>query len=88
MIVSKITLGLGAAAGGLVAGLAVFAWAQLVIVPAVKQETRTVVEAAAERRTFDAINSVGSAAERARALRRYCAGRGLVYVHETNQCRE
>lgn len=54
--------------------------------PAVKQETRQIVEAEAEGRTKDAIATVSSAAERARAMRRYCAGRGLLYDFEHNKC--
>lgn len=83
----KISLAAGAVAGGLVLGAAVYAWTQIVTIPAAKQETRAVVEAEAERRTLDAIKAVSDAAERARAMRRYCAGRGLVYVFETDRCR-
>lgn len=84
---SNLSTALGAAAGGIVAGLAVFAWMHTVTIPAAKQETRAVVEAEAERRTLDAINVVSDAAERARAMRRYCAARGLQYGFEANQCR-
>lgn len=83
----NLSTALGAAAGGIVAGLAVLAWTNLVTIPAAKQETRAVVEAEAERRTLDAINVVSDAAERARAMRRYCVSRGLQYRAETNQCR-
>ena len=85
--VSKVSAAAGAVAGGIVASLAVFAWTHVVTIPAAKQETRAVVEAEAERRTLDAIKAVSDAAERARAMRRYCAGRGLVYVFETDRCR-
>lgn len=82
----KLSTALGAAAGGIVASLVVFAWMHAFTIPTVKTETRAVAEAEAERRTLDAINVVSDAAERARAMRRYCAGRGLVYVFEANQC--
>ncbi|MBE0691526.1 MAG: hypothetical protein IH590_00310 [Aquamicrobium sp.] len=84
---SKVWAGLGAAAGGLFAGLAVIAWTHTVTIPAAKQETRAVVEAEAERRTIDAIKAVSDAAERARAMRRYCATRGLQYSFEADRCR-
>ncbi|MCO5059657.1 MAG: hypothetical protein M9905_17605 [Rhizobiaceae bacterium] len=86
-VFSKVTAAAGAAAGGVVVGLAVFAWMHVVTIPAAKQETRAVVEAEAERRTLDAIKAVSDAAERARAMRRYCAGRGLVYLFEADRCR-
>jgi len=56
--------------------------------PAIKRETRAIVEAEAERRTIDAIKTVSDAAERARAMRRYCGQRGLMYDFATNQCRD
>src|SRR5690606_35744012 len=59
----KISLAAGAVAGGLVLGAAVYAWTQIVTIPAAKQETRAVVEAEAERRTLDAIKAVSDAAE-------------------------
>lgn len=86
--VSKVSAAAGAAAGGIVAGLAVFVWTHVVTIPAAKQETRAVVEAEAERRTIDAIKAVSDAAERHRAMRRYCAARGLHYSFEANQCRQ
>ncbi len=84
---STLSAGIGAAVGGLGVGVAVIAWTHAVTIPAAKQETRAVVEAEAERRTLDAINVVSDAAERARAMRRYCAARGLQYGFEANQCR-
>lgn len=83
----KISLAAGAVAGGLVLGAAVYAWTQMFTIPAVKQETRALAEAAAERRTIDAINVVSDAAERARAMRRYCGAAGLQYSFEANKCR-
>lgn len=86
-LLGKAGAALGAAAGGIVAAAAVLAWTHTVTIPAAKKETRAVVEAEAERRTLDAINVVSDAAERARAMRRYCAARGLQYGFEANQCR-
>lgn len=87
-------IGLGnisAAAGAVVGGLAVLgltlAWTNLVTVPAAKEEIRAVVEAEAEQRTIHAIKSVTDAAERARAMRRYCSLRGLHYDFQAAQCR-
>lgn len=84
---SNAVAAVGAAAGGLIAAGAVLAWTHAVTIPATKKETRAVVEAEAEKRTIDAINVVSDAAERARAMRRYCASRGLQYGFEVNQCR-
>lgn len=83
---SNLSLGLGASAGAVLAGLVVFTWAHLSLVPAAKEETRAVVEAEAERRTIDAIATVSDAAERARAMRRYCAARELRYDFAANEC--
>lgn len=85
---SRLWAILGATAGASFAGLAVFAWTQVVTIPSVKNEVRTVVEAEAERRTVDAIKSVSDAAERARSMRRYCASSGLQYNFEANRCRQ
>lgn len=85
--VGNLSTALGAAAGGVVAGLVVFAWMHAVTIPAAKNEARAVEAAEAERRTLDAINVVSDAAERARAMRRYCGARGLQYSFEANQCR-
>lgn len=84
--------GLKIAAGALVGGALMFvaasAYTTFVVAPAIEKTTRAIVEAEAERRTLDAIKSVSDAAERARAMRRYCAGRGLLYDFAANQCRE
>lgn len=82
----KFWLALGAVGGGVVAALSVFAWAHLVLVTETQKQTRAVVEAEAEGRTFDAIASVSDSAERNRAMRRYCASRQLRYDFATNQC--
>lgn len=82
----KIGIAIGAIAGGLAMLGISLAWTQLVTVPAAKQEMRSVVEAEAEKRTFYAIRSVTDAAERARAMRRYCTLRSLRYDFETNKC--
>lgn len=76
----KIVIGgaLGAALG--------LGYAVLVREPAVRAETRTIVEAEAEARTKEALNAVSDAAERARAMRRYCADRGLLYDFTTGKC--
>lgn len=52
----------------------------------IKAETRKVVEAEAERRTFDAINSVSGRAESARAKLRYCSGLGKLYDFAADKC--
>lgn len=84
---SKIGFAVAVIVGGLGAfGLSML-WTQMVTLPAVRAETRAIVEAEAERRTINAIHSVGDAAERARAMRRYCSGRGLVYDFAANKCR-
>lgn len=56
--------------------------------PAIRRETRALVEVEAERRTFDAIKTVSDDAEKARALRRYCGSVGLHYDFAANQCRD
>lgn len=53
---------------------------------AIKAETRKVVEAEAERRTFDAINSVSGRAESARAKLRYCSNLGKLYDFASDKC--
>lgn len=81
-IVDAIKLVIGCAVGAAF-GLG---YAVLVREPAVRAETRTIVEAEAEARTKEALNAVSDAAERARAMRRYCADRGLLYDFTTGKC--
>jgi hypothetical protein len=81
-----------ACAGALVATAATFgamsAWTALVTLPAVKAETRAIVEAEAAKRTETAINEVSSDAEKARFMRRYCRDLGRLYDFERNTCRD
>lgn len=81
-IVDAIKIVIGGALGVAI-GLG---YAVLVREPAVRAETRTIVEAEAEARTKEALNAVSDAAERARAMRRYCADRGLLYDFTSGKC--
>lgn len=83
-----IKLSLAAFAGAMVVLLMGTLYVQIIHDPAIREETRLLVEAEAAMYTKEAINAIGNAAERARAMRRYCAGRGVLYDFETNKCRE
>lgn len=87
-LLDPIKLPLAAAAGATAAIILGLLYVQFVHDPAVRAETRLIVEAEAVRNTREAIDAIGNAAERARAMRRYCAGRGVLYDFETNQCKE
>lgn len=54
----------------------------------IKEETRTVVEAEARKKTEETINAVSDKAERARLMRRECASRGLRFDFENIRCRQ
>ncbi|WP_127523559.1 hypothetical protein [Mesorhizobium sp. Z1-4] len=87
-MISWLNMGIGGALGMLVMFGGFSAWDAIIDDPAIRKETRSIVEAEAEERTKEALNEVSDAAERARAMRRYCAERGELYDFETNQCRE
>lgn len=83
-----VKLPLAAAAGVLATLLLGTLYVLLVHDPAIRAETRRVVEAEAAQNTKEALNEIGNAAERARAMRRYCAGRGVLYDFEAGKCAE
>ncbi len=87
-LLDPIKLPLAAAGGAAAAIMLGLLYVQFVHDPAVRAETRLVVEAEAVKLTTEAINAIGNTAERGRAMRRYCAGRGVLYDFETNQCKE
>jgi hypothetical protein len=88
MIFNWLNIGIGGVAGGLIAFGALSAYNGLVENPRIRAETRTIVEAEARKKTEEAINEVDDAAERARAMRRYCRDNGLLYNFATGKCRE
>jgi hypothetical protein len=88
MIISYLNIGIGAVAGGVLAFGLLSAYNGLIENPGIRAETRQIVEAEAQQRTYDAINQVNDTAERARAMRRFCADRGLLYNFTTGKCRE
>lgn len=83
-----LSMGVGGIGAAIVVFGALTAWDTVVDDPAVKSETRLVVEAEAQRRTFDAINAVRDAAERNRAMRHYCIDRGLRFDFGSGECWE
>lgn len=54
----------------------------------IRNQTRMIVEAEAEKRTMEAINEVSSKSEQARAKLRYCTDLGQLYDFETDKCIE
>lgn len=83
--IKDILTGLG---GAVVAALLILPYNYLVENPAIKKETRAIVEAESVIQTQEAINEVSDLAERARAMRRYCADRGLHYNSAEVECRD
>ena len=83
-----LNLYIGAAAGAALIGLVGLAYNSYIDNPAVVRETTVKVEAAARERTLNAINEVTDAAQKARAMRRYCRDNGRVYDFETGKCRD
>jgi hypothetical protein len=81
-----LTTWLGVGAGVVVA--LVLGWGYNVLIdnPSVVRETTAIVEAAARERTFQAIGEVTDAAQRARAMRRYCLDSGRLYDFKTGEC--
>lgn len=77
-----LKIGAGVGAGLAIAALYVLLFHD----PQVRAQTRTIVEAEAEQRTKEALNAVSDDAERARAMRRYCADRGLLYDFAAGKC--
>lgn len=55
--------------------------------PSIVRETTVRVESEARGRTLAAINEVTDAAQRARAMRRYCRDSGRLYDFQTGKCR-
>lgn len=71
------TFAIGAAAAGIVlAGAFVY---NLKENADIRQQAAAIERAASERVTMEAINEIGTQAERARAKLRYCRARGLEY---------
>lgn len=73
-------------AGAFIGAAVAMSYSVLFREPAIKAEVRTIVEAEAEARTKEALNAVSDTAERARAMRSYCADRGLLYDFATGKC--
>lgn len=83
-----ISLAVGAITGGLtVFGLGTV-YNKLIDNPHVRNLAIAEAEAAAAKRTVEAINKVQDDADKARAMRAYCVSAGKLYDFGTNQCRE
>ena len=77
--------------GGAVAGVALSialggAWLWTIHDPAVRAETRIVVQAENAKLTQEAINEVSGQADKARAMRRYCGSVGKLYDFAAVAC--
>ena len=77
---------IGAAAGAAAAFLVGLGYNVLFDNPSVVRETTAKVEAAARERTLSAINEVTDAAQKARAMRRFCRDSGKLYDFSTGRC--
>lgn len=74
------------AAGASAAIFLALSYNALVDNPSVVRETTAKVEAAARERTLSAINEVTDAAQKARAMRRFCRDSGKLYDFSTGRC--
>lgn len=84
---TQLNLWIGAAGGATFMLVLAFTYNQLIDNPAVVRETTVKVEAEARANTFKAINEVSDAAEKARAMRRYCIDSGMQYDFSSGKCR-
>lgn len=83
---SRISLAVGAAAGGLVIFLAMQAVNAVWLLPAARNEGRAAERVEAQAATNKAIGELTNAADRARVNRRLCLERGWVYHNGSGQC--
>lgn len=87
-VLNFLQIGAGSLLGAIVVFGAMSLYDAIIDDPAVQANTRRIVEAEADQRTTEAIHAVTDLAERARAMRRYCAERGLLYDFGTQKCRK
>lgn len=84
----NINMWVGAAAGAALVGIVGWGYNALVDNPSVVRETTQRVQLESRVKTLTAINEVTDAAQKARAMRRFCRDDGRVYDFTTGQCRE
>lgn len=75
-------------AAALLGAAAVFAYTQLVSLPAARSEGRALERAALDAATTKAIGELTNEADKARVARRLCRERGRVYLNATGVCVE
>lgn len=76
------------AGGALLGAAAVFAYTQLVSLPAARSEGRALERAELDAATTKAIGELTNEADKARVARRLCRERGRVYLNATGVCIE
>lgn len=85
---SQLNLWLGAAAGAAMMATLAYGYNKLIDNPSLVSATTAKVEAEARERTYEAINEVTNAADRARAMRYACIDSGKLFNYETGKCRD
>lgn len=78
----------GIVAGVVVASALLIIYNTLFDDPAVRAETRAIVQAENEKFTTEAIDEIASNADKARAMRAYCASIGKLYDFAKIECRD
>lgn len=85
---SRLSLAVGAVAGGLLVFLAMQAVNAVWLLPAARDEGRAAERIEAQAATIKAIGELTNAADRARVNRRLCRERGWVYLNGSGECVE
>lgn len=88
MIPGNLSLYLGALAGAAATFALGAGYIKLVHDPALVQITTVRVQAEARANTLRAIEEVNDAAEKARAMRRYCIDSGMQFDFGSGKCRD
>jgi hypothetical protein len=84
---SSINTIVGAVLGAALIGVVAWLYNGLIDNPSIVRETTVQVEAKARERTLQAINEVTDAAQKARAMRRFCRDDNWLYDFATGKCR-
>lgn len=85
-----LTSGLSAIVGGALTAGVMFggfaAWNAFIDNPGIRKDERAIVQAENAKLTTEAINEIASNADKARAMRRYCASVGMRFDFARIEC--
>jgi len=86
-LLDYLKMAAGAVAGAALMYAALAVYAATVHDPSIRRAERATVEAEAAQKTLDALKEVGNAAEKDRAMLRYCRDDGRVYDFASHKCK-